>query len=102
METMPLQIYTWGINDNAALGRRTDRDPNVAAEELETEPTRVEGLSPTGTGIIGGEGLQGGKEGLVEKFRATRVAASSGCGVALNEAGELRIWGSFRVSGQSR
>ncbi|KDN44271.1 RCC1/BLIP-II [Tilletiaria anomala UBC 951] len=89
-------IYTWGINDNAALGRRTTRDPEVDAEILETQPLPVEGLSPTGRGVVGGAGPEGGKEGDVENFRATRVAASSNCSVALSDQGELRIWGSFR------
>ena len=57
----------------------------------------IEGLSPTGRGVVGGPGVEGGEEGKVEIFRATRVAASSGCGIALNEQGQLRIWGSFRV-----
>lgn len=54
-------------------------------------------MSPSGEGVIGGTGPEGGKVGNVAKFRATRVAASNSCSVALNEAGELRVWGSFRV-----
>jgi regulator of chromosome condensation len=58
----------------------------------------VEGLSPSGVGIVGGPAPTGGKEGSVEKFRATRVAAGDSISVALSDQGEIRVWGSFRVS----
>ncbi|PWN38141.1 RCC1/BLIP-II [Meira miltonrushii] len=91
------RIFSWGINDNACLGRETSRDPNVETEELETQPLPVEGLSPTGQGILGGEASAGGgTEGAVEHFRATRVAAGDSVSVALSDRGELRVWGSFR------
>lgn len=94
----PPQILSWGINDNAALGRRTTRDAEIEAEVYETEPMPVEGLSPSGVGILGGPAPTGGKEGQVEKFRATRVAAGDSVSVALSDQGEVRVWGSFRVS----
>lgn len=59
---------------------------------------QVEGLSPTGVGILGGPLPTGGKEGPVERFRATRVAAGDSISVALSDQGEVRVWGSFRVS----
>lgn len=90
------KIWSWGINDNASLGRSTMRDPFVPSEDRETIPTLVEGLSPTGYGIVA-TGPNAGQWGAVETFRATRIAASGACSLALNEHGELRIWGSFRV-----
>lgn len=91
------RMFSWGINDNACLGRETSRDPNVETEELETQPLPVEGLSPTGQGILGGSlSAGGGTEGAVEQFRATRVAAGDSVSVALSDRGELRVWGSFR------
>lgn len=91
------RVFSWGINDNACLGRETSRDPNVETEEMETQPLPVEGLSPNGIGIRGGSlSSGGGSEGEVEKFRATRVAAGDSVSVALSDQGELRVWGSFR------
>lgn len=91
-------MLSWGINDNAALGRRTTRNPDIEAEVYETEPMPVEGFSPTGVGILGGPMPTGGREGQVDKFRATRVAAGDSVSVALSDQGEVRVWGSFRVS----
>jgi regulator of chromosome condensation len=36
---------------------------------------------------------------LEESFRAVRVAASDSASLALSDKGEVRVWGSFRVSG---
>jgi len=94
-----VQVFSWGINDNAALGRRTDREyPEIAAEVYETEPMQVEGFSPSGEGILGGPKPSGGKTGEVDKFRATRIAAGDSVSVAVSDEGEVRVWGSFRVS----
>lgn len=91
------RLWSWGINDNAALGRQTTREPDIEAEVFETEPMPVEGLSPSGVGIISGPKEQGGgKEGPVETFRATRIAAGDSVSVALSEDGQVRVWGSFR------
>lgn len=72
------------------------RDPTVPSEDCETLPMLVEGLSPTGYGVVA-TGPNAGQWGAVEKFRATRIAASGACSLALNEQGKLRVWGSFRV-----
>lgn len=92
------QILSWGINDNAALGRQTTRDESTDAEVFETQPMQVEGLAPLGHGPRTGPLPEGGTDGAVEVFRATRVAAGDSISVALSEVGELRIWGGFRVS----
>lgn len=69
---------------------------------FETEPMPVEGISPSGYGILGGPAPAGGKEGEVDKFRATRIAAGDSVSVALSEEGDIRVWGSFRVSGRGQ
>ncbi|CAE6436863.1 unnamed protein product [Rhizoctonia solani] len=80
------KVWSWGINDNAALGRPTinvthPERPNevVEAEVLETEPMVVKTL-------------------VDEDFRAIDVCAGDSISVALGEGGALRVWGSFRSS----
>jgi regulator of chromosome condensation len=78
-------VRSWGINDNASLGRITSDvpDPNspgsvIPNEDLESYPYVIEELEK-------------------EKFRAVQVAAGDSISVAVNENGEIRAWGSFRV-----
>ncbi|KAE8209112.1 hypothetical protein CF327_g6862 [Tilletia walkeri] len=85
-------LWSWGVNDNAALGRQTGRDPSIPSDVSESTPHRIEGLSPNGQGID----PKTGKEGVVTTFRATRVAAADCASVAISDVGELRCWGSFR------
>lgn len=79
------QVRSWGINDNAALGRITTDVPDpknpgqmIPNEDLESYPFVVETLGQDG-------------------FRAVQVAAGDSISVAISEKGELRAWGSFRV-----
>lgn len=79
-------MRSWGINDNAALGRITTDvpDPNdpsavLPNEDLETVPFVLDGLEQEG-------------------FRAVQVAAGDSVSVAVSDKGKLRAWGSFRVS----
>ena len=81
-----MQVWSWGINDNAALGRPTAGVPDpdhpeetLEPEILETQPMVVQTL-------------------VDENFRAVDVSAGDSVSVALGEDGELRAWGSFRVS----
>lgn len=91
------KLWSWGVNDHAALGRQTTREADVEAEVYETEPLPVEGLSPTGRGVLPGpKAAGGGQQGDVETFRATRVAAGDSISAALSQDGQLRVWGSFR------
>ncbi|KAK8854578.1 hypothetical protein IAR55_003317 [Kwoniella newhampshirensis] len=78
------RVRSWGINDNAALGRKTSDvpDPNnpgsmIPNEDLETVPMVIESLEK-------------------EKFRAVQVSAGDSISVAISDSGELRAWGSFR------
>lgn len=80
------QLHSWGINDNAALGRNTAKNPDpenkggfLPADEFETWPLVVESLKK-------------------EDFRPVKIAASDSVSVAIDDEGGLRAWGSFRVS----
>lgn len=80
------KVRSWGINDNASLGRITSDVPDpsnpgsvIPNEDLETYPFVIEELQK-------------------QKFRAVQVAAGDSISVAVNEEGEIRAWGSFRVS----
>lgn len=44
------------------------------------------------------EHLDGTDAASVEPFRAVRVAAGDSVSLAISDRGELRAWGSFRVS----
>ncbi|THH16312.1 hypothetical protein EW146_g4311 [Bondarzewia mesenterica] len=72
------QVWSCGINDSMALGRKTQGIPGVDNTDLESAIELVEGL---------------------EGFRATSIAASDSCSIALSETGELRAWGSFSSDG---
>lgn len=79
------QIWSWGINDNASLGRQTAEvaDPNspgqfLDPEVFETVPSVIPTLAD-------------------EEFRAVKIAAGDSVSVALGAKGEIRVWGSFRV-----
>ncbi|GAA5980709.1 hypothetical protein JCM11641_000182 [Rhodosporidiobolus odoratus] len=72
------RIWSWGINDNAALGRLTNK-PDVEAEELESNPMLVENLSTE-----------------QKPFKAARVAAGDSVSLAISDRGDVRAWGSFR------
>ncbi|KAF8588636.1 RCC1/BLIP-II [Ramaria rubella] len=80
------KVWSWGINDNASLGRPTNQVPDpdntneiLEAEILETQPMVVQTL-------------------VDEKFRAVDVSAGDSVSVALGDEGDLRSWGSFRSS----
>ncbi|KDQ21657.1 hypothetical protein BOTBODRAFT_26088 [Botryobasidium botryosum FD-172 SS1] len=80
------RVWSWGINDNASLGRPTIDVPDpinpqhaIDPEILETQPMVIDSL-------------------IEEEFRAVAVAAGASVSVALGLRGELRVWGSFRSS----
>ncbi|KZV94992.1 RCC1/BLIP-II protein [Exidia glandulosa HHB12029] len=81
------RIWSWGINDEGQLGRRTSNvdDParpgeKLDRDELESTPALVEELDP-------------------EVFRAVQVAAGGSVSVAVSDKGEVRSWGCFRWDG---
>ncbi|CAH7671375.1 hypothetical protein BY996DRAFT_8394071 [Phakopsora pachyrhizi] len=62
------QVWSWGINDNPALGRKTKGIEGVEQEELESCPIKVEKLSEDNQSI----------------FRAVRVEAGDSVSVAVS------------------
>lgn len=78
-------MWSWGVNDAAALGRQTVDVPDpdnegetIEAELLETEPAVIPSL-------------------VDEGFRAVAIASGDSISVALGDQGDIRAWGSFRV-----
>ncbi|GAA5903891.1 hypothetical protein JCM6882_001341 [Rhodosporidiobolus microsporus] len=74
------KVWSWGINDNASLGRLTAK-PGVEPEELESNPMEVENLDLP-----------------AKPFKAVRVNAGDSHSLAISDYGDLRAWGSFRSS----
>uniref|UniRef100_V5EMZ2 GDP/GTP exchange factor n=1 Tax=Kalmanozyma brasiliensis (strain GHG001) TaxID=1365824 RepID=V5EMZ2_KALBG len=85
------RILTSGAEDYGTLGRK-HRGPAGDAEESYFNFAPVEGLSPSGKGINPIDG----KEGTVEKYRATRAASADAAGAVLDDHGRLRSWGYFK------
>ena len=82
-----IQIWSCGVNDDAALGRVTQEVPNpekpgefLDIDTLTAVPHPVQNL-------------------MAENFRAVIIAAGDSISAAISSAGDLRVWGSFRVSG---
>lgn len=82
---LSFQVWTCGVNDDAALGRITHNvpDPNnpdsfLDVDELTSVPYPLQSL-------------------VDEKFRAVQVASGDSICAALSDQGDLRVWGSFRV-----
>lgn len=81
-----VQVWSCGLNDDAALGRITDQvpDPNkpgsfLDIDELTSVPHPLQSL-------------------IDENFRAVQVVAGDSICAAVSDQGDLRVWGSFRVS----
>ncbi|KAJ3997686.1 regulator of chromosome condensation 1/beta-lactamase-inhibitor protein II [Lentinula boryana] len=79
-------IWSCGLNDDAALGRITQNvpDPNnpgsvLDIDELSSIPHPLQTL-------------------VDEGFRAVKIATGDSICAAVNDKGELRVWGSFRVN----
>ncbi|KAJ4479292.1 regulator of chromosome condensation 1/beta-lactamase-inhibitor protein II [Lentinula aciculospora] len=79
-------IWSCGINDDAALGRITQNVPDpknpgsfLDIDELTSVPHPLQTL-------------------VYEGFRAVKIATGDSICAAVNDKGELRVWGSFRVN----
>ncbi|GAV99134.1 rcc1 domain-containing protein [Lentinula edodes] len=79
-------IWSCGLNDDAALGRITQNVPDpknpgsfLDVDELTSVPHPLQTL-------------------VDEGFRAVKVATGDSICAAVNDRGELRVWGSFRVN----
>lgn len=87
------QIWSCGANDNAALGRPTHMIPDPK-DEKQTIEVDVETSLPVS--------VPSPIKSLVDEgFRAVRVYAGDSISAAISDQGELRIWGTFRVSALS-
>lgn len=82
------QVWSCGVNDDAALGRVTKDVPDpdnpgkfIHVDELTAVPYPLQSL-------------------VDEGFRAVRIAAGDSISAAISDNGELRVWGSFRVGAQ--
>ncbi|GAA6033958.1 hypothetical protein JCM8097_000428 [Rhodosporidiobolus ruineniae] len=74
------KVWSWGINDNAALGRVTDeKSTGIESEELESNPFPVENLDTPRA-----------------PFKTVKVAAGDSVSLAVSDYGEIKAWGSFR------
>lgn len=89
------RILSCGSDDHGTLGR-AHRSTEESEDEGYYVLRELDGISPSGKGISGGEPPQGGEQGPVRLFRATRAVASDGFSAALNSAGELLCWGHFK------
>lgn len=82
-------IYTWGVNDQGALGRDTKWDPNaedaMAADDSDSE---AEALNPKESVPTAVEHAQ----------TFIKVAASDSLTVAIDRDGHIWAWGTFRCS----
>jgi regulator of chromosome condensation len=79
-------VWSFGINDEATLGRVTEGVPDPAkpgelllSKDLEANPLPVQAL-------------------IDENFRAVKIAAGDSISAAISAEGELRVWGSFKVN----
>ncbi|KAK7054171.1 regulator of chromosome condensation 1/beta-lactamase-inhibitor protein II [Favolaschia claudopus] len=71
-------VWTCGVNDDAALGRVTEGIPDPDGT-LVNFPHALDSL-------------------VAEKFRAVQVATGDSICVAVDDHGEIRVWGSFRAN----
>lgn len=85
------KVYSWGVNDQYALGRETKvapREKNVETDEDDDEDD--EPLNPL-------ESTPMLVEGFPEGTIITRIAAGDSVSVAVTDTGKVYAWGTFRV-----
>ncbi|KAK0201147.1 RCC1/BLIP-II [Desarmillaria ectypa] len=70
------QVWSWGANDEFALGRETEDVAGTDADELESTPVIVGGL---------------------DGFTAVSASAGDCISVVISKEGQLRAWGAFRT-----
>ncbi|KAK0236587.1 RCC1/BLIP-II [Armillaria nabsnona] len=69
------KIWSWGVNEQFALGRETENVVGTDADELESTPATVSGL---------------------DDFTAVSASAGDCISVVTSKEGQLRAWGAFR------
>lgn len=83
------RIYTWGVNDQGALGRDTNWDGGVVdADAAEDSDSEAEVLNPKESTPTAVEHAQ----------TFVKIAASDSLTVAIDADGHIWAWGTFRCS----
>lgn len=84
------RILSCGSDDHGTLGRQYRASSDESEDDFYYVLHPVESISPNGQDVPVPE------NGKPIRFRATRVAASDGCSVALDAEGRLVAWGHFK------
>ncbi|KAF8466393.1 regulator of chromosome condensation 1/beta-lactamase-inhibitor protein II [Kalaharituber pfeilii] len=85
------KVYSWGVNDQGALGRDTKWEaPTKDADATDSEDEEGE-INPK-------ESTPGLVEGLPENINIVQVAAGDSISVAVTDEGYVYAWGTFRCS----
>ncbi|CCJ29231.1 unnamed protein product [Pneumocystis jirovecii] len=80
-------VYTWGVNDQGALGRDTTWDVNRA--DLDSDDEQM--LNPK-------DSVPGKVEGMPDGVKVVKMACGDSISVAITDKGQVYAWGSFRCS----
>ncbi len=97
-------IYTWGVNDQGALGRATDagpmRDISEDEEEEEEDPENPKEKEDAGDNLNASEATpaQVDPAAFPEGTKIAAVFAGDSISFALTTTGLVYGWGTFRVS----
>lgn len=81
LNLLRLQIWSSGVGDDAALGR----------------PLQKLSLAEQGTNVDESICFRPLQSLIDESFRAVQISAGDNINAAINEQGDLKVWGSFRV-----
>lgn len=85
------KVYSWGVNDQGALGRETKWEaPVKEANASDSEEEDVD-INPK-------ESIPGLVEGFPKDVNIVQVAAGDSISVAVTDEGHVYAWGTFRVS----
>ena len=85
------KVYSWGVNDQGALGRETKWEaPIKDADASDSEEDDVD-INPK-------ESTPGLVEGFPDGINIVQVAAGDSISVAVTDEGFVYAWGTFRVS----
>ncbi|KAG5440039.1 hypothetical protein PCK2_000647, partial [Pneumocystis canis] len=80
-------VYTWGVNDQGALGRDTTWNVNQTNSDSDDEQM----LNPK-------DSTPGKVEGIPNGVKIVKMACGDSISVAITDQGQVYAWGSFRCS----
>ncbi|KAG4302920.1 hypothetical protein PCANB_000763 [Pneumocystis canis] len=80
-------VYTWGVNDQGALGRDTTWNINRTNPDSDDEQM----LNPK-------DSVPGKVEGIPDGVKVVKMACGDSISVAITDQGQVYAWGSFRCS----